>query len=277
MRDGAAYSIFFLFATSMSAGVAAVLPFVSLRAIGRRFFVLMSLIALAFIVLAAVSRGIQTGYLHFVCAGFLIAYNVFLPKEGKGDGRSNSSTAAALFSQSMLVGAIVAGSVGVGGDALVLAGRANLQSMPPELVVASCLSSAVLVGASLVAMVLGHWYLVVRGLSFGPLSRLTAVLTVALAVRLAVTASAVWSQAGRWDQILSEAGFVSFFLGEGVFVAARVLFGFLAPLVMVKLVWDCLKAESNQSATGILYVMVAFILIGELLAKHCLLTPGLCL
>ncbi|MEM7233381.1 MAG: hypothetical protein AAF517_14480, partial [Planctomycetota bacterium] len=81
-------------------------------------------------------------------------------------------------------------------------------------------------------------------------------------------------QSARWEELL-EPGFTAFFLSDGVFLSARLLFGLLAPLVLVGLTWGCLRVESNQSATGILYVIVAFVFLGELLSKRYLLSSAL--
>ena len=55
-------------------------------------------------------------------------------------------------------------------------------------------------------------------------------------------------------------------------VAIQVLFGFAAPLVLLWMTWKCVQIRSNQSATGILYVTVVFVLIGEIIAKYLLVS-----
>ena len=53
--------------------------------------------------------------------------------------------------------------------------------------------------------------------------------------------------------------------------------GLDVPLFLTLLVRSCVKIESNQSATGILYVEVVFVIIGEAIALHMLVTGGLLL
>ena len=49
------------------------------------------------------------------------------------------------------------------------------------------------------------------------------------------------------------------------------------PIVLSIMVWRCVRIHSNQSATGILYVLVAFVLMGEIVAKHLLISSRLLL
>ena len=139
---------------------------------------------------------------------------------------------------------------------------------------ATLLSSAALLGSSVVAMTLGHWYLLTPNISFAPLRRLTIALAVSLAARSTILVVAFVCQQGLWSDAIEASGMTSFLLSEGIFHLARVLFGIAAPLVLIGLVWKCVKIRSNQSATGILYVIVAFVILGEILAKRFLLSSG---
>ncbi|OGH63222.1 MAG: hypothetical protein A3G34_15320 [Candidatus Lindowbacteria bacterium RIFCSPLOWO2_12_FULL_62_27] len=133
-------------------------------------------------------------------------------------------------------------------------------------------SSAWVLGAVLVAMNLGHWYLVIRGLPIDLLGVANRRLIQALVLRIACIAigvilareawAAMWTAAGgpMWDKVL--------------FLTVRVAFGLAAPLVLSWMVHECVKIKSNQSATGILYVSVVFILIGELSGLYFLLHRG---
>lgn len=122
--------------------------------------------------------------------------------------------------------------------------------------------SGLLSGSVLVAMILGHWYLVVPGLSFSHLRRMTAFFIAALAGRAVVEG---WGLLRAWG-------------GEGatgatgadplqtVFLSMRFCFGLAAPAVLAGMVWQCVQIRSNQSATGILYVVAALVLVGEIAA-----------
>ena len=60
-------------------------------------------------------------------------------------------------------------------------------------------------------------------------------------------------------------------LGVGLF------FGVVFPLILTYMVYETVKVKSTQSATGILYVVVTSVLMGELAYKYYLLEYGLVL
>jgi hypothetical protein len=259
------------------------LPLVPLRELGRRFFVLMSLIALVFIVLAMVDRGLAVSAWHLACAGLLVAYNVLVPRQAGPDlaprgarssGSSGSGAAARVAASAALAAGIATGGAGLVADALALAELpassefAHGRTAPPAAIVSSAVTSSFLLGAVLVAMVLGHWHLVSRKLSFAPLRRLALAAIAALVVRALSAVGAASMQRDVWRESLERAGAAAFFLSDGVFLLSRALFGLAAPAVLVFLAWRCVRIQSNQSATGILYVAVAFVFFGEILAKH---------
>jgi hypothetical protein len=125
-------------------------------------------------------------------------------------------------------------------------------------------------------MILGHWYLVSQKLSFQPLKLISGLLCLAVAVRALVIVIAVFEQGEYWGQSFS-GGFTHYLLSGGLFVACRLSLGVILPAILAVLAWRCAKLESNQSATGILYVLVAFVFFGEILSKHFLANQGLVL
>jgi len=259
----AGFSTFYLFATALAVGCATPLLLLPVRELGRRFFILSTLISLVFFALAVMAAGLAISPLHASCAGLLCAYNATLPKQG---GR---------LAGLLLLAAVLAGNVALVRDALTFLPATVAGRWAPWCLAASALGSSLLLGTSLVTMVLGHWYLVVRGLSFGILRRSTLALAAALVFRAATAAFALvagraWF-AEQWD-LLGPSGFG---LSYGLFLGAQVLFGILAPAVLVPMVLACVRERANQSATGILYVVAAFVLIGEIIAKHLLVSSGL--
>jgi hypothetical protein len=156
-----------------------------------------------------------------------------------------------------------------GGRGLVvltaLALGAGLGLLEARLAVLGGLASAALLGAALSAMLLGHSYLIAPGLSIAPLLRLLAAVAVALAARLAADGYAL----GRWTGGHS----LGKLTGENaLWLPVRWAVGFAAPLGLVWMAWQTAKIRSTQSATGILYVVVIFCFLGELLAQ--LLRPA---
>ncbi len=278
------FSTFFLFATALAVGLPALLPLVPVGQIGRRFFLLITLIAIVFVALAVGAAGIRLPWCYLLFGGLLIVYNLSLPRQSGVDWserRERLEGGASKWQRSLAFGSLLAatavGLLGLCLDARAYATTLGALQSVELLVGLSFLSSSLLLGGVVLAMVLGHWYLVARKLSFAPLRRVTAVLLFVLAARLVLVGASVSAQASLWSEMLNQGGWTDFFLRSGLFIGARFLFGLLLPLALMILVWRCVKIESNQSATGILYVVVAFVLIGEIIAKHLLVSQRLLL
>lgn len=282
--ESARFNTFFYFATAVATGIALTLPLIPVEQVGRRFFILLSLIAIVFSTLALASNGLEIGYFHVACAGLLIAYNVIVPSQ-TGPDRSLRREAAegrtrpilVFAARALLVIAAACGVAGVLGDALRYPASLGFPGAQAPWIAAAFLSSTALLGASATAMVLGHWYLVVRHLSFRPLERLTMALLITIGLRTIVAAATAFAQGRLWEASYNDRGPVGFFIGPGIFVLARAVFGILGPAALAWMTWKCVRIQSNQSATGILYVVVAFVLIGELIAKWFLVNEGLVL
>ena len=120
--------------------------------------------------------------------------------------------------------------------------------------IAGALSSVALLGSVNLAMILGHWYLVVRGMAIDPLKRLTIATLVA-----------------SIGKVLLVTGVVTLLFGwpppaiKDIFFWMRAGWGLLGPLALFPLVWGTVKLRSTMAATGILYVDVVAVIIGEVL------------
>lgn len=164
--------------------------------------------------------------------------------------------------------------------ALLLAGRATPAAVDlphrPPLVAAALLASALLLGWSLITMLLGHWYLVAPRLTFRHLVVFCRVLVGTVILRLLVLAATL-AAAGAVDarvepnplRLLTGLG------GQGIFFWFRLLWGLAVPLVLSAMALHCARQRSNQSATGILYVVVVGTFIGEITGYYLLATTGL--
>jgi hypothetical protein len=118
-------------------------------------------------------------------------------------------------------------------------------------------TSAVLLGAALTAMLLGHFYLISPALSIRPLLRLLGAIAVTVGIRLAADGFAL----SRWT---AEHSLGTLNTDVALWLPVRWLVGFLAPLGLVWMAWQAARIRSTQSATGILYVVVIFCFLGEL-------------
>jgi hypothetical protein len=61
---------------------------------------------------------------------------------------------------------------------------------------------------------------------------------------------------------------------DALFFLFRVLWGILGPLALAYFVWRTAELRSNQAATGLLYVALVFVLIGELLSSYLTVATG---
>ena len=132
--------------------------------------------------------------------------------------------------------------------------------------VAGAISSIAILGSVNMAMLLGHWYLVVRGMSIDPLKRLTMATLASTLVRILVVA-AVLVALGRHGFEVGSPGY-RVTVSQGIFFWMRVGWGLLAPLALYPMIWSTVKIRSTMAATGILYVAVVAVVIGEILGVY---------
>jgi hypothetical protein len=132
--------------------------------------------------------------------------------------------------------------------------------------VANSVLSALLLGFTMAAMLLGHWYLIQPKLSIQELTRLTGIFIALVVIRFALSTYFI-SQAVRGK---TELEIYRYFLtmNPGIFLLMRWTWGLLGPLILCYLIWKTVRIRSTQSATGILYVAVLCVLTGETLSQY---------
>ncbi|HEX5759294.1 MAG TPA: hypothetical protein VF121_08875 [Thermoanaerobaculia bacterium] len=164
--------------------------------------------------------------------------------------------------------------------ALLLAGAhlfRPLTPLPhrPTLLAAALVASALVLGWSLITMLLGHWYLVAPRLTFRHLTVFCRVLLGTLLVRL-VTVAASLAQSAAVDELVEPhpLRLLVGFAAQGPFFWFRLLWGLAVPLLLAGMALHCARQRSNQSATGILYVLVVGTFIGEITGLYLLVTTG---
>lgn len=134
------------------------------------------------------------------------------------------------------------------------------------------LTSVGMLGIILYAMTLGHWYLVVPKLSVLPLKVCLWILWPVMLVKIIVSGISVWN---AWDffQNFTELG--GGYAFNWLMLTMRVLWGYVVIGGMSYFTWRLVKMRSTQSATGVLYAMVIFVFIGELVSSYWLFKYGL--
>ncbi|MBI3097515.1 MAG: hypothetical protein HYY93_04610 [Planctomycetes bacterium] len=136
---------------------------------------------------------------------------------------------------------------------------------PPWVIGAGLVSSAALIGATFDAMILGHWYLVKKGLSFDHLSRITRICAATVILRAA--AFAVETGVVHGSFVLQAP------MRQQLLLLLRLTVGIVLPAVLFWMTWRCVRLKSNQSATGILYVACVIVLMGEMVSTWALGEP----
>jgi len=61
---------------------------------------------------------------------------------------------------------------------------------------------------------------------------------------------------------------------DALFFLFRILWGIVGPLALSYFIWRTAEMRSNQAATGLLYVALVFVLIGELLSSYLTVATG---
>jgi hypothetical protein len=266
--------VFFLFLLATSLGSLSTLYWIPEEDLGRGYFQMNALVVLGLLGLAAA----------------VVALHPFRPF-GAQPAAGILALAAALLGAFLYYAAIwqerwrlcrwpLTLSLAGCAAALLLAGPHLVAAFTPlphrgGLLAANLLASALLLGWSLITMLLGHWYLVAPKLTFRHLSVFCWVLLAVVGLRLAAVAASL-AVASRVGELVEPHPLrvLAGFEGQGVFFWFRLLWGLAIPLALAAMALHCARQRSNQSATGILYVLVVGAFIGEITGYYLSLTTG---
>jgi hypothetical protein len=134
------------------------------------------------------------------------------------------------------------------------------------------LSSALLLGVTHYSMLLGHYYLVVPKLTERPLLICLKMFWTILFGKLLFSAFYTWQ---AWPYLSEGSVLGDGFIFNWLVISMRWLWGYGALLVLSYFAWRLCRMRSIQSATGVLYIMVFFVFIGELLSAYLYFKHGL--
>ncbi len=133
----------------------------------------------------------------------------------------------------------------------------QIGSAPKVLNVATIVTSGFLLGMTMAAMLLGHWYLNTPTMELVPLRRLIIAMSVAVGMQAVVSALGLWGEVTYANEITTQ---------WWLFLLLRWLFGIIGVAILAGMAWQTLKIPNTQSATGILYVAVIGTFVGETMA-----------
>lgn len=139
---------------------------------------------------------------------------------------------------------------------------------------AHAIFSSLVLGAGILAMMLGHWYLVTPKLSITPLKRYSAGYILLTAWTALELAAAYFFYVGFAPQAATPAG-SQLIHEEVIFTLFRVAWGILPPLGLAYWIWETVRIKSTQSATGILYAAMVCTIVGEGMGLYLTLSTGM--
>jgi len=149
----------------------------------------------------------------------------------------------------------------------------DLISSQLPLLGASLLGGSIVCGA-LFSMILGHWYLNVVNLPIKLLKKSVQFLLIAILIRILWDiGTIVGGTVEVGNEIVSIQHFI--FSINGIFLVVGIMFGIILPIILCFMTLKTIAIHSTQSATGLLYVIVISILMGDLFFKYYYLQYGL--
>jgi protein NrfD len=129
------------------------------------------------------------------------------------------------------------------------------------------LISSLLLGAGVLAMLLGHSYLTRPSLSIVPLRNLAKLFMWLVFVEggLALLNLLLTSESERLRNALLLNTF------EGLYLWIRLLIGLGGPMIIAPMILQTVKERATMSATGLLYIAMMMVIIGEIFSRFFLL------
>lgn len=135
--------------------------------------------------------------------------------------------------------------------------------------------SMALLGISNFAMILGHYYLVVPKLSEEPLIYCLNIFWAVMFLKLMSSLAVIFGTALPYLEEGTQAG--DGYMYNWLFISMRYLWGYAAPLILSFFTYRLCRLRSIQSATGVLYIVEFFVIVGELVSVYLMAKHGLAL
>jgi hypothetical protein len=242
-----------LFLLETGAGTALLLLFFPTEALGKGFFSLHGALAFAFLLTAAVIRPAGLPPAAALAAAVLTGLYALMAHGGRAE-RARPLLAAGAVAGVWTMARVALVAPRPSGDGWTVAGAAL---------------GGLFFGAVLLTMNLGHWYLVSRSLPFRLLARGAALFAALAAARAALLVAAIAAAPSR-----EGLGALLSLERDALFFLFRVLWGIVGPIALSYFIWKTADMKSNQAATGLLYVALVFVLIGELLSSYLTVATG---
>jgi hypothetical protein len=189
------------------------------------------------------------------CASLALYMSTLWTENGALRARAYSS-ALAIGLVAVLTNALVLKPAAFGALAMVLYG-------------ATAVLSSMILGLSSGAMLFGHWYLIDPNLPVDYLRSFVRLLGFTLLADLAllIVVPGLLAIAGGTAAASAARGLAG---SELPMLATRLVLGPLASLALTWMCWQTLKIPQTMAATGLLYITVMSVLVGELIGRFIL-------
>ncbi|HTN73576.1 MAG TPA: hypothetical protein VMO00_21020 [Methylomirabilota bacterium] len=139
---------------------------------------------------------------------------------------------------------------------------------------ASFFLSALLLGSVTVGMLIGHWYLIDTGQSLEPFIRVYKFFVITLIVQalfLSLSSTGLYF----FGSFHSIAEIERLWLTHSTLLVTRVLVGQIAPLILSWMIWRTLLIPHTMAATGLFYIALLGVFVGEILGRQILALTSL--
>jgi len=134
--------------------------------------------------------------------------------------------------------------------------------------------SSLLLGSVTVGMLIGHWYLIDAGQSLSPFLRLYKFFLIALIAQTAFTLLALIVLYLAGTPATLEA-INRMWRDHRTLLLTRIFIGQIAPLGLAVMIWRTLKIPHTMAATGLFYIALLGVFVGEILARQILALTSL--
>jgi hypothetical protein len=134
--------------------------------------------------------------------------------------------------------------------------------------------SALLLGTVTVGMLLGHWYLIDTGQSLDPFIRIYRFFVVALVVQtiFLLISLMVLYNFGVLESVIA---LERLWTDHRTLFLTRIISGQVAPLILAWMIWRTLVIPHTMAATGLFYIALLGVFVGEILGKQILALTSL--
>ncbi|NIO07183.1 MAG: hypothetical protein GTO40_03980 [Deltaproteobacteria bacterium] len=152
--------------------------------------------------------------------------------------------------------------------------KAGVLSVEVLLYPVSFLLSALLLGAATVGMLLGHWYLIDAGQSIEPFRRIFKFFVTVLIVQtvfLLILPLLLYVSGDPG----TASGVELLWRNHLMLAVSRLLISQVGPLALSYMIWQTLKIPNTMAATGLFYITLLGVVVGEILGRQLLALTSL--